>query len=133
VTLGVLVLSALIFLVADQFVVFAMGEVSIASRVYDQARTVLILWNIVILVFNVLPIYPLDGGRMLHSTLWGYYSEGVGSPGSGLLRANRITWQVSRATCLLGIVVAVFWPEQPDLLLVALFVWLLLGAVSLRS
>lgn len=133
VTLGVILLSALTFLVADQFVVFSMGEVSTVSRVYDQARTVLILWNIVILVFNVLPVYPLDGGRMLHSTLWGFYSDGLGPSGTGLSRANRITWIVTRVTCLLGIVAAVFWPEQPDLLLVALFVWLLVGAGSLRS
>ena len=30
------------------------------------------LWviNLVILIFNLLPIYPLDGGQILHSLLW---------------------------------------------------------------
>ena len=30
----------------------------------------LVVLNLVILVFNLLPIYPLDGGQMLHALLW---------------------------------------------------------------
>jgi Zn-dependent protease len=36
---------------------------------YRMVQAILVL-NIVMLVFNLLPIYPLDGGQMLRSLLW---------------------------------------------------------------
>ena len=38
----------------------------------DVHAFILILWiiNLVILIFNLLPIYPLDGGQILRSLLW---------------------------------------------------------------
>ena len=55
------------------------------------ARIVLI--NMVLLVFNLLPVYPLDGGKILWSLLWFVTGEGlalriasvVGLLGSGML------------------------------------------------
>ena len=55
------------------------------------SRVVLI--NIVLLIFNMLPVYPLDGGKILWSLLWFVTGEGlalriasvVGLLGSGLL------------------------------------------------
>ncbi len=53
----------------------------------------LVLINIVLLIFNMLPVYPLDGGKILWSLLWFVTGEGlalriasvVGLFGSGLL------------------------------------------------
>ncbi len=55
------------------------------------SRVVLI--NIILLIFNLLPVYPLDGGKILWSLLWFVTGEGlalriasvVGLLGSGLL------------------------------------------------
>ncbi|MGC8624764.1 MAG: site-2 protease family protein [Phycisphaerae bacterium] len=55
------------------------------------SRVVLI--NIILLIFNMLPVYPLDGGKILWSLLWFVTGEGlalriasvVGLVGSGLL------------------------------------------------
>jgi Zn-dependent protease/predicted transcriptional regulator len=46
-------------------------------------------WNLLVAGFNVLPMYPLDGGRLLRSAIW----KGVGARA----RATAITARVSQA------------------------------------
>ena len=48
------------------------GENQEATRPSDvhQFFTVVMVINLVLLVFNMLPIYPLDGGQIVHALLW---------------------------------------------------------------
>lgn len=64
----------------------------------DLARFLIdMVWlNVVLLAFNVLPIYPLDGGQMLRSILW-----------YGLGRAKSL--QIASVIGLVGIAAGVIW------------------------
>ena len=48
-----------------------------ARRVAVTALAVQAVVNLAVLVFNLLPVYPLDGGQLLHPTLWRLRSGSV--------------------------------------------------------
>lgn len=63
VNLVLFILSAIVF-VAVSIGGFALEE----NKIFVYFS----IFNLIILVFNMLPIYPLDGGQLLHSIIWAF-------------------------------------------------------------
>jgi len=62
------------------------------------------LWNVVLLVVNLLPCYPLDGGRMLQATLWGKLE----SYNQGALLTLRVSQFVAAISLVVALVIVVW-------------------------
>lgn len=95
---------------------------------WGVSRDVLVDQQIFLLVLNLLPLYPLDGGRIFHALAWAAYARWTGWNGYGL--ATRLTYKVSLVTGICGIIYALTNDQQS---LALLFVWAILGASSLRE
>lgn len=68
--------------------------------------------NLLLLAFNLLPIYPLDGGQLFHAIIW---------PFVGLQRASIIACQVGIVGCVLLGLWGLSGHGGPMLLMIALF------------
>jgi Zn-dependent protease len=54
------------------FVVLALVQPSAGQEIPDSYRWLVNVWriNLGLLIFNILPVYPLDGGQILQALLW---------------------------------------------------------------
>ena len=81
--------------------------------------------NLMLLVFNLLPALPLDGGRVLRSALWGARDD--------FAWATRVAAGIGRGFGYLfiaGGVALFFWANATSGLWLAFIGWFLLGAAS---
>ncbi len=105
------------------------APLSRASLTGDSRLIVSLMWtNVVVLLFNLLPAFPMDGGRVLRAAL---------AMRMDYVRATDIAARIGKAFALLFGVGGLLWWEQPLLVLVALFVWMgaagEASAIQLRS
>lgn len=69
--------------------------------------------NFVLGVFNLLPAFPMDGGRILHGVLWHF---------QGIRKATNTVVLVAKGFAILMLAVGIF-TFTPSLLLLAWFIW----------
>lgn len=85
------------------------------------SRDVVIYANILIMAFNLLPIYPLDGGRILKSVVHIIWNGKA---------SKEITNKVANITVILLTVISsigIFYYENIAILLIILFLWYLIA------
>lgn len=78
--------------------------------------TLLIGVNIVLGVFNLLPAFPMDGGRVLRAVL--------AMRMRSYARATEIAARIGRVLAVVFGLAGLFWVQSPMWVLIALFVWL---------
>lgn len=83
----------------------------------DHFLAALAAVNVWLVFFNMIPAFPMDGGRVLRAIL---------AAGLGRARATRVAATVGQGLAVVMAVVGVF--VSPMLILVALFVWMSAGA-----
>jgi Zn-dependent protease len=86
---GPLVNVALAPILIGLMLALAPAEDEATTDIFFLIRA-LTVFNIVMLVFNLLPVFPLDGGRILHSLLWYVLGPGLSlaiAAGIGLIAA----------------------------------------------
>ena len=72
-------------------------------------------WNLSMLLFNLIPAFPLDGGRVLRALL---------AMRTDYTRATVAAARIGRALALVGGLVGYFYLRSPILVVIALFIWL---------
>lgn len=94
-----------------------LGSAYHAAGVPGALLAFVFVTNLWLLLFNLLPCYPLDGGRMARAALW---------PVAGRRRAVRWTLWLAYACIVLGLVWAM-WSQS--LMLLVLVIFLLMSVV----
>lgn len=97
--------------------VFVLGAFGFLPNAVDSLAwrfvSVLLALNVVMVVFNLIPAFPMDGGRVLRAIL---------ASSMGLLPATRVAVVVGTLFAVVMGVVGVFVLGNPWLMLIALFV-----------
>src|SRR5687768_8976895 len=112
------VLAAVIYLVLA--VDIRLAELTNATRVGGDFLAQMFLVNVMLVFFNMLPAFPMDGGRVLRALL---------AMRMDYVRATQIAAGIGQAMAIAfaawGLFAPVFGsPSNPFLLFIALFVWL---------
>jgi Zn-dependent protease/CBS domain-containing protein len=91
-------------------------EQAAAGPGLTSALAQLIAINVWLAAFNLLPAFPMDGGRVLRAL--------IAMRSHDYVRATMTAARVGRAFAFLFALIGIFWLQSPTLALVALFVWI---------
>jgi len=100
------------------------------SDVVYTGESILVDWQLTLLIFNLIPLYPLDGGRIFHALLWGFFRRGGGHVPGAYGRATLLTVYVSRATVVAGIAYSI--ATRSSFFSILIFFWAWSGTEALR-
>ncbi len=85
----------------------------------DNPLTMIAMINLTIGVFNSIPAFPMDGGRVLRAIIWW---------STDFLRATRLTNTISRVLLVLLGILGIFVLKSWMAVLVVIFLWMAGGA-----
>jgi stage IV sporulation protein FB len=100
---------------------------------YKVFEHVLYTWNLVMLVFNLIPLFPLDGGQLFRAAMWGWYERKGGIGDGPYYKASRITIPVSFVIGGIGIVLALWFLGENKIFAVAIFAWAMMNTWQLKK
>ncbi len=103
----------LAFLTSPQGMMETIFYTPFASGIGTGLLIFLLLTNVILFVFNLIPAFPMDGGRMLRAGLALFLSYG---------RATQIAVGIGQLLALL-LLLGAFWFPSPALLFMGLFVF----------
>jgi stage IV sporulation protein FB len=75
-------------------------------------------WNLVMIAFNMIPAFPMDGGRVLRALLAMVFDYG---------RATRLAASIGQSIAIFGFMATLFWIHSPFLLVIAFFIFMSAG------
>lgn len=107
------------------------GSELLRSPLTWLSRWYLVDWNLFILVLNLIPLYPLDGGRIFFALAWGWLTRPSANALGGYARARRWTLRISYVSIALGVIYAI-GGEGTNTPFLVFFLWCLLGLEGLR-
>lgn len=98
---------------------FGLGLASLSMETFDGATLAqrLLLINVVLVVFNLIPAFPMDGGRVLRALL---------AMNMGLPRATALAARIGQGFAFLFVALGLFY--NPILMLVGVFIYFAAGA-----
>lgn len=100
-------------------VIFTLGQSFAPGLGLAEPHTMLLqnlFWiNVILVVFNMLPAFPMDGGRVLRALL---------AMRMDYVRATQIAATVGQGMAMLFGIFAILPPLNPFLLIIAVFVWI---------
>ena len=89
-----------------------------AGLIHGSFLDRLMNWNILMVLFNMIPAFPMDGGRVLRALLAMFLDYG---------KATRLAAGIGQSIAALGAVIALFVAGNPLLLIIAMFIFLSAG------
>ena len=110
--------------------VLIVGSSALLFQIIDAGRSpylhaasvVLVQWNLFILFFNLIPLYPMDGGRIFHALAWAWFGRHGSHSLNGHAKASRLTIRVSWVTAAAGVALALYWDRPQVAVLLVLMV-----------
>lgn len=98
---------------------FGLGPDSLSAAGFDSATLAqrLLMVNVMLVLFNLIPAFPMDGGRVLRALL----AMKMGAP-----RATALAARIGQFFAMLFFVLGLFW--NPILMFVGIFIYFAAGA-----